>query len=276
MNGGGTWNLETVTPATTDELYGAVALSSTAAWAVGANGLILHYSGGSWTSQRLAGWSGKALRGIAFSGLTGWAVGDGLGIARTTDGGLTWSTFQSPAGSAVLRSVAGLGVSQTAIAVGDSGKIEYIDFTSAHPQSAPAVNLYGVTFVDDRREAEGDSATILRASNGGLTWSSPVAGVPLMPGLMPSQSASGRSRSPTRTTGSAVGYQYQGVWRTCDGGASWVVEQLVTARPDSGNYPALRASFADGSASAPVVVGRSSGDDILTNQDQTARAYLGT
>jgi len=148
VNGGGTWNLETVTPATSDELYSVVALSSTAAWAVGANGLILHYSGRSWTSQRLAGWNGKALRGIAFSGLTGWAVGDGLGIAVTENGGLSWSTLRSPAGSVALRSVAGLGVSQTAVAVGDGGTSAYLDATSAVTRSLAPVTLYGVTFVD--------------------------------------------------------------------------------------------------------------------------------
>ena len=274
LNGGGTWQLETV--ASADELYGVAALSPTNAWAVGGNGLILHYAEGSWTSQRLAGWSGKALRAVGFSGLTGWAVGDGLGIARTTDGGLTWSTFRSPSGTAALRSVAGLGVSETAVAVGDGGKIEYIDFVSAHAQSAPSVNLHGVTFVDALSGwAVGDSATILRTSNGGLTWFSPDTSVPTMPGLLPSQSSIRAVAFADASDGIAVG-QYQGVWRTSDGGATWVVEKLVTPLPDSGNYSLRGASFAGPSADVPIVVGRSNGDDTLTNPDQTARAYRGT
>ena len=251
------------------------ALSPTNAWAVGGNGLILHYAEGSWTSQRLAGWSGKALRAVGFSGLTGWAVGDGLGIARTTDGGLTWSTFRSPSGTAALRSVAGLGVSETAVAVGDGGKIEYIDFMSAHAQSAPSVNLHGVAFVDALSGwAVGDSATILRTSNGGLTWLSPDTSVPTMPGLLPSQSSIRAVAFADASNGIAVG-QYQGVWRTSDGGSTWVVEKLVTPLPDSGNYSLRGASFAGSSTDVPVLVARSNGPDTLTTSDQTARAYQG-
>ena len=273
LNGGGTWQLETV--ASADELYGVAALSPTNAWAVGGNGLILHYAEGSWTSQRLAGWSGKALRAVGFSGLTGWAVGDGLGIARTTDGGLTWSTFRSPSGTAALRSVAGLGVSETAVAVGDGGKIEYIDFVSAHAQSAPSVNLHGVAFVDALSGwAVGDSATILRTSNGGLTWLSPDTSVPTMPGLLPSQSSIRAVAFADASNGIAVG-QYQGVWRTSDGGSTWVVEKLVTPLPDSGNYSLRGASFAGSSTDVPVLVARSNGPDTLTTSDQTARAYQG-
>ncbi len=271
VDGGGTWNLETA--ATTDELYGVEALSPTNAWAVGSNGLILHYSSGSWTSLRLAGWSGKALRAIGFSGLTGWAVGDSLGIARTTDGGLSWSTFVPPSSVGTLRSVAGLGVSETAIAVGDSGKIEYVDFTWAYARpSSTSFNLGGVTFVDASSGcAVGDNATVLRTANGGQSWAAPTGAVPTMPGVSLAQSSLRAVAFADTNNGVAVG-QYAGVWRTLDGGASWVVERLAPLE----NYSLRGASFTGSSADTPVLVGRFPPPDTLTNPDQTARVYVGT
>jgi photosystem II stability/assembly factor-like uncharacterized protein len=275
LDGGATWQLETA-GSSADELYGVLAIAPDNAWAVGANGKILHYTGGSWTSIELpSGWAGRAVRAIAFSGTTGWAVGDGLGIAVTIDGGTTWKNLHVPSGTPALRSVAALGDSHTAIAAGDAGEIESIDATSVHRRLSASSNLYGVTFAGDATTgwAVGDNATILRTRDGGLTWVN-VGGVPLLSGFKRSQSGIRAVAFSDAKVGIAVG-QYQGVWRTLDGGVHWTVSKLVTPFPDSGDYWLRGVSFVGASGGSPIVVGRAYRES-LTEDAQKARAFVGT
>lgn len=274
-DGGATW-LPQPGISSTAELYGVCARPTGGVWTVGAAGKVLYYNGVSWSTKTVANWpTTKALRAIAFSGTTGWAVGDGLGIARSLDGGATWSTFRAPSAStSALRSVAGLGDSGTAVAVGDSGRIESIGPSGSYAKpSSTSSRLYGVTFSDASHGwAVGDLATIVRTTNGGSTWT-PCA-VPLMPLKSASQSSIRAVAFQDASTGVAVG-RYQGVWRTSDGGVSWTASQVVPPKTDLGDYTLRGVALTRGAGDHVIAVGRAYLEDI-TQGDQKARAYRGT
>jgi len=273
-DGGGSWTQQIISPASADELYSVLAVSPSSAWAVGANGKLVKWDGSTWAARSVSSWpAGKALRSIAFSGSAGWAVGDGLGIAVTTDSGATWTTLRAPSGTGVLRSVAAIGDSGTAVAVGDGGRIEYLQSASSAVRTSPTSNiLYGVTFMDALHGcAVGASATVVRTSDGGTTWSA-VPGVPRVPVV-----ANWDIRAVAfddASHGMGVG-PYNAVWRTSDGGTTWVVEQM----PLEGailDYSLRGVSFAGASPSHPFAVGRANGADTLETPDDNARVYRGT
>jgi photosystem II stability/assembly factor-like uncharacterized protein len=122
-------------PATSNtkvDLYGVSMPTSKLAWAVGANGTILHSkdSGATWTAQNAK--TTKTLYGVSFIDASyGWAVGEDGTILRTINGGADWNALNTP--------------------------------VSEH--------LRAVQFIDkDHGFAVGDGFSLLRTTNSGDNW----------------------------------------------------------------------------------------------------------
>ncbi len=274
-NGGSSWTSGTVGVAV--ELHGVTALSTTDVWAVGNAGTIVHWNGISWSTQAVPGWPAtKAFRGVAFAdALHGWVVGDGRGVVYTADGGATWSIITPPAtpASPALRAVTVTGT-DGALAVGDGGAIRYLTATADVSRSLGGANLWSVTFADAQHVwAVGDNATVVKSSNGGMTWSTATRQMP--GGFTPTD-------LPMRSVAFAGPYSgvivgaYQMAWRTFDAGATWVPEQIS----DTGTFRdyQLRGVAFAGSAAVPVTVARpliTGLESGLDNYLDKARAYRG-
>ena len=277
-DGGASWTPSTLTVAGTSELHGVVARSATDVWAVGDAGVIVHYNGITWEKKTVDSWPAtKALRAIAFSGSNGWAVGDGYGVALTKDNGGTWTTLEPPGASGALRAVAVVG--SDAYAVGDSGtgsgsammkRLDVDDSWAASPGTGNA--LCGITFADATHGwAVGANATFIHTSDGGSTWTSITdTPIPLLPGTLPASNGLRSIAFADASNGIAVG-RYQGVWRTSDGGSSWIVEQIVDG--GLGDFDLRGVAFVPGSADHPVVVARHA---PLSSRDDKSRSYRGT
>jgi photosystem II stability/assembly factor-like uncharacterized protein len=277
-NGGQSWSASTI-PSVTAELHGVVALSPTNVWAVGQAGTIVQWNGLHWATKAVPGWpAAKAFRAIAFSGLTGWAVGDGCGVALTTNAGSTWSILVAPT-TGTLRAVAVAG--GTAYAVGDTGTgsgsaiMKYLTTTGSDTRSSGTGSaLYGIAFADaDHGWAVGANGAFVRTTNGGSTWTSSTE--TLIPLLDPNSPSANGLRSIAfldAAHGVAVGI-FQGVWRTSDAGHSWSVEAIVDG--GQGDYELRGAAFVPGSADHPIAVGRAF-SPTLTKDTEKARAYRGT
>jgi photosystem II stability/assembly factor-like uncharacterized protein len=128
--------------------------------------------------QDLPGWhwvAGGTLRGVSFiNSASGWAVGDGGLIIRSSDGGVTWRPLAS--GTHVnLHDVQFLD-SDHGWAVGDNGTIIVTGDGGStwSPQTTPpSGNLYGVHFINTSNGwAVGGGGTILTTQNGGQLWTS--------------------------------------------------------------------------------------------------------
>jgi photosystem II stability/assembly factor-like uncharacterized protein len=276
-DGGSTWTSGTV--GTAAELNAVVTRPDGRVWAVGAAGTVARWTGTSWTASTVSGWpSGKQLRAVTFTDEThGWAVGDGLGVVRTTDAGVTWSIVTTPTTTgASLRGVAPIDATH-ALAVGDGGSMRLLTGASSSAKSSGTGNaLYGATFVDiNRGWAVGDGPTILRTANGGTTWT-PVSPLPLPAGVPESARSTRAARGVAffdSMNGVVVG-RYQTVWRTFDGGDTWACAALKD--DGTGDDAELRGvAFVPGASDAPVAVGRGYGLQLASSDDK-ARAYRGT
>lgn len=280
-DGGSTWTSGTV-PGVSAELNGVAATSATNVWAVGAGGRIAHWNGIGWSVQTVAGWpTTRALQAIAFvDASNGWAVGDGLGVVKTTNGGATWSMTTTPTASqaAAYRAIAAISATSV-LAVGDAGWSRKLNAAGAPgaARTIAGVNLSGVAFTDELRGwAVGDNATCLSTVDGGTTWTAVQMPLPAAPpGVPPFMAADLDMRSiafADPDNGIAVG-TYQVVWRTSDGGATWQAEQLQD--PGTlGDYDLRAAAFPGGSADDPVAVGRTARSSLASSDDK-ARAYRG-
>jgi photosystem II stability/assembly factor-like uncharacterized protein/putative cell wall-binding protein len=131
---------------------------------------------------------GNYLRSVDFTDAdTGWAVGDGGTILRTTDGGVTWTKATSGT-TRGLRSVR-FTDEHTGWAVGDSGTIIATSdggVTWTKRTSGTTQDLHSVHFTDaDTGWAVGGvldtistppSRVVLKTSDGGTTWTTQVSG----------------------------------------------------------------------------------------------------
>jgi photosystem II stability/assembly factor-like uncharacterized protein len=259
----------------TAELNAVLARSTTDVWAVGAAGTIIHWDGTTWSSRTVTGWSStKAFRAVAFSDdANGWVVGDGLGIAKTTDGGTSWTLVAAPDTGATLRSLAVL-TTTSVVAVGDGGTLKVLGTSGVGPTLVIAsVALYGVTFANASTGwAVGDGPTVLRTTDGGATWS-PAGTLPLPAGWTEPDRANLKARAVAFSgpmNGIVTGF-YQTVWRTSDGGGTWEAEAIYD--PGTLDDCELRGvAFTPGSADGPVVVSRR---PLLDTDFNKARAYKG-
>lgn len=275
-NAGSTWTTSTAPAGSGTEIHAVVMITASKAFAVTSAGKVLRWSGpGSpWEALTVSDWPEtgyRALRGIAFTDAThGWAVGDLGGVAKTVDGGATWTTVQKPAsGGAYLRAITAVS-STKCIAVGDGGAIRAITASGVTAVSSGTTKaLRGVAFADATHGwAVGDDATMKRTTDGGVTWTSQT--VQYLPNASISATRILAIAFADALNGMAVG-TYQQVWRTSDGGATWTRAQIPL---DTGGAELRGISFADGSA-VPVVVG-SSYDGQITHETDKARAFRGS
>ena len=159
-------------------LRGVFMIDGNNGWAVGDNGAILRYAGGSWGSVSAP--TPNTLRSVFMTGPSdGWAVGDGGTIVRYQNG--QWTTYASPT-SASLNSVFFLD-STHGWSVGSGGTILYYNGLVWSPVAAGAsANLNSVSQVNPQEAwAVGDFATILHWN--GIGWyqvspSPPISGNP--------------------------------------------------------------------------------------------------
>src|SRR6267143_1255897 len=112
---------------------------------------------------------------------SGYTVGSGGAILRTSDDGNRWVDSLSDASYGNLNSIS-LANPETAYAVGDGGKILKVTRRSvALLNSGVTNNLHGIAAVPDAQNraafAVGDNGTILRTIDRGKTWtvSTPTA-----------------------------------------------------------------------------------------------------
>jgi photosystem II stability/assembly factor-like uncharacterized protein len=171
-NGGTSWRLEAST--TSQHLYGVASQSGGGVtdWAVGDSGTILAYVSSAWVSRAGNAPTTVTLRGFDYKSNTGFAVGSGGTILKSTDINVaspTW-TAQTSNTTQTLNAVVVFGTS-SAMAVGNGGVCRVYDgSTWATVSTGTTRNLRGLSCQSSSScTAVGDSGTIL-TYNG--TWSS--------------------------------------------------------------------------------------------------------
>jgi photosystem II stability/assembly factor-like uncharacterized protein len=153
-------------------------IDSVSGWAVGDNGAILQYAGGSWAE--VSSPTSNTLRTIFMLGASdGWAAGDSGTILRY-QGGL-WNTYPSPTTSQ-LNSLYLMDDSH-GWAVGASGTILHYDGSTWLSVAGPvSTNLNSVTELNSQEAwAVGDGGTIIQWT--GIGWyqftpTPPLSGTP--------------------------------------------------------------------------------------------------
>lgn len=270
---GSTWTSASIpaSPALGVEMFAVAAPASGIAVAAGENGTIARFGGVSWTTTQVAGWSGRAIRALAFADAShGWAVGDGGGILSTTDGGLTWSTDSAP-GTAPAWNAVAVADSTHVWVVGNGGAMALWNGAGWSARaSGTSSSLRTIAFADATHgRAGGDGVTFVQTS-GGTTWG-PVP-VPLPPGG-PTVGVRAISYSPTGTC-FAVGTGLS-VWRTTDGGVTWLAGTSDGSTNNFGNgtitgVTLTGLAFPPGSGALPVAVGRPSD---VPNSAPTSKAW---
>ena len=120
--------------------------------------------------------------GIDFiDSLTGWAVGANGAIIKTTNGGEDWSIAETPVTNLLLKIHSYNG--QTVIATGYDGIIlrstdggeNFVQVTSG---VGTGIDLWGVQMVNDTLGwVSGLNQTLLKTTDGGITWQSVIAGL---------------------------------------------------------------------------------------------------
>jgi len=182
-------------------------------WVVG-DGLVLRSTNGgtAWAPQP-TGVAGALWRDVMFrDSSVGIVVGNTGRIARTTDGGATWTLVRS--GGSQLRGISRVG--DTWWVVGESGLVTKsidngVTWSTVTAPGSPM--LFGVWFLDANKGFAVGGTRIYGTTNGGTTWAAigPVAG--------------GTLRG-VGFANSSVGYAYGDAGRlfyTLDGGTTWTV-----------------------------------------------------
>ncbi|SDM70506.1 Por secretion system C-terminal sorting domain-containing protein [Catalinimonas alkaloidigena] len=208
-DGGATWN--NILQGVRADLYDIARAEEDTLYAVGEEGTLLRsVDGENWLPQT----SGVEvnLRGVAFGGGTGWAVGDSATVLTLSQAG-SWQTQATPLATMVhLHDIAAMDAMH-AWAVGTAGTILHYDGTTWTEQTTPVTTtLHAVTFADAMSGwAVGDSGVVLSTTDGGQVWN-------LMPtGVLASLYG---VHFPTPEVGYAVGARDY-ILKTQDGGQTW-------------------------------------------------------
>src|SRR6266849_1766785 len=277
-DGGGTWREQS---SGMDVTLSAVAFADAlVGWAVGGRN-ILHTddAGATWTSRFTTSAWYESLAGISSAGDHVLAVGRGgrwgdlSFIARSTDGGQTWTSDTRPLVFPCPSAVNGLSAialvdAQTAIAVGWGGEIHRTTdggaFWNRQVQCAVTTNINSLSFVDTNTGwAVGGSifdgaSAIVHTTDGGATWTPQVSG--------PDRPLSGVSFADANL-GVAVG-DYSTILRTIDGGENWTNQVSWPACTECDPYHSSdnccflsAVSFAD--PDTAIAVGRSNGGAVI-------------
>ncbi|MBX2971953.1 MAG: T9SS type A sorting domain-containing protein [Flavobacteriales bacterium] len=167
---------------------------------------------------------------------TAFAVAYGVGVLRSTDGGLTWMDTGAPTGMRALH----FSDAMNGIVVGNTGAIlRTADAGNTWEQMASGVtqNLLSIDRQGDVVLAAGSSGQVTRSTDGGATWTATTVGTNLMTHQSIAIAADGTGF--TGTDGRIFG--------TTDHGATW---ELV--RPGTYHTYLNKISFANGDTGVAV------------------------
>jgi photosystem II stability/assembly factor-like uncharacterized protein len=176
-------------------------------------------SGVNWTARSLA--TTATLNGIDFADTnSGWAVGEGGTVIRTSDGGASWTPQSAPT-TATLKATRF--ASPTAgWAVGEAGAIAHTADGGATwlAQSAPGTaTLNSVDFADGTHGwAVGEGGSAIRTTDGGASWTAQS---------LPTTATLNCVRFIDANAGWAVG-ALGTVLHTTDGGSKWTTQSAGT------------------------------------------------
>jgi len=219
-DGGSSWERRPV-DAIYGSFWGVSSPDASRAWICGTGGGIYATADGgdTWPLQQAP--ATVTLNEICFlDTLAGWVVGDGGLILRTTDGGGKWTEVESGTASD-LYGIHFLSADR-GWACGGDGLTLFWDGTrwTARPSGA-GEDLMDIAFADENSGwAVGHGRTVLRTSDGGMTWISqevPEAATPFL------KTVSALSPSSARVAG------LNGTMlNTDDGGSTWTVRASGT------------------------------------------------
>ncbi|MGD8627518.1 MAG: YCF48-related protein [bacterium] len=203
------------------DFQGICFLDTLNGWIAGTGGTIRHTQdgGASWSVQTSP--VGMNLREVFFlDELNGWIVGYGGTIIRTMDGGLNWSAVASGTGDDLYG--CHFQAADRGWACGENGTVIFWNGTSWSAQtSGSSEHLLDVFFVnDDTGWMAGGGQTVLKTTDGGLTWS---------PQTVPAE-ASPFFKSVCfvdTLSGWVVGLNGT-IIHTSDGGADWEIQDTGT------------------------------------------------
>ena len=151
-------------------------------WFVGDDGLILKTVDGGITREPQTSGTVEDLNRVAFiNDSTGWIVGENGTILKTTDAGLTWNLQTVPDPTANFNEIA-IASETAAFVVADAGKIVTTSdgVTWVERASGTTKNLLGVScFGTDIAIAVGQTETIVRTTDGGVTWTPATTVAPI-------------------------------------------------------------------------------------------------
>ena len=150
----------------------ACRIDSLRGWIVGTDAQVLRSDNGgaTWTAQTPPVGFGTLLAVAFLDSLNGWIAGDLGVIARTSDGGATWT--QVPSGTSSPLWGLHFESSTRGWACGQDGVVLAWDGSSWTPQTTGTVEaIYDIHFLDDLNGwAVGSNRTILKTTDGGVTW----------------------------------------------------------------------------------------------------------
>lgn len=164
-------NFSTVSSGT-NELLSDVTLTASAIYVSGQNGTILKSidNGAAWTklNTNVSNWFTAVHFKDASNGI---AVGYPGIVLSTSNGGVTWESFNDPK---LFRLSSISFINDIGWVVGERGltvKTTNFGSTWSFQSSGPAIHFNDIKFVDENRGwVVGDSGTILRTTNGGVNW----------------------------------------------------------------------------------------------------------
>lgn len=176
-NGGTSWS--TITPPTSNSLWGVSAVSSSTAYFVGTGGVFWKTTNGGLTSS--AGSSGTTtdLTDVVFtSATTGFIVVQTGQIKMTTNSGSSWTTVHTQTGALLTEMY--FADANTGFCVGSGGLVlKTTNGGTSWTQLTTNSTSYlqGVHFFDDFNGiVVGTGGTILYTNDGGTTWYSLISG----------------------------------------------------------------------------------------------------
>ncbi len=215
---------------TTENLNDVTVASTTHAWAVGDNGVILISTDGGLTWSVQTSGTTANLYSVTFDGTAnGWITGAGGTLLMTTDGGSNWTAINSGVSHDLYGfSKAG---STNSWVVGSLSLLSSSNGTSYSENSSGLVSLPTLTAISFQNAndgvAVGFAGTILKTNDGGDTWKYCRRGK-----TQTSEEWFTDVNFADDTIGFASGYMgippYQGiVARTFDGGTTWEIVDVT-------------------------------------------------
>jgi photosystem II stability/assembly factor-like uncharacterized protein len=175
-NGGIDWNNQI--SGTNNLLLGVQFFDSMTGWAVGDSGKILKTIDGGENWQFQPSGTSNILRSVFFiNSQTGWAAGDTGTVLKTTNGGINW-TFQTGVNSNNLNSIrfinentGWIACSQAVYKTTNGGINWVLNYNSIR-------NLVSIFFIDDNTGwVTGNVYTIMKSTDGGMTWNNQISAV---------------------------------------------------------------------------------------------------